>query len=157
MSIELTKRIAADLLERGVSSIKISDKGLAEAKKAITREDVRKLIKDGLIYAEAQKKNTSIYGKELKVKRAKGRRRGTGSKKGTRNARGGTPYQKRIRALRRLLLELKKDKTIDNEKFKIFYRLAKGGTFQNKASMLNHIRESGINIDDEKYKKLKHI
>jgi large subunit ribosomal protein L19e len=157
MSIELTKRIAADILNRGVSSIKITDKGLPEAKKAITREDVRKLIKDGLIYADAIKHNASKYGKELKIKRAHGRRRGIGSKKGTRKARGGIEHKKKIRALRRILLELKKDKTIDNEKFKAFYKLAKGGTFPNKASMLSHIKDSGINIDNEKYKKLKHI
>ncbi|MGC8648813.1 MAG: 50S ribosomal protein L19e [Candidatus Micrarchaeia archaeon] len=157
MSIELTKRIAADILNRGISSIKITEKGLPEAKKAITREDVKKLIKDGLIYADAIKHNKSRYGKELKIKRAQGRRRGTGSKKGTKKARGGIEHKKRIRALRRILLALKKDKTINNERFKAFYKLAKGGTFQNKATMLSHIKESGINIDDEKYKKLKHM
>ncbi|MGC8571858.1 MAG: 50S ribosomal protein L19e [Candidatus Micrarchaeia archaeon] len=160
MSIKLTKRIAAEILGRGVSSIKITAKGLEDSKKAITREDVRKLIKDGSIYAEAQKHNKSLYSKPIITKKGKiKRRRGVSKRRGTKNARSNNrvAYEKRIRALRRILLALKKEKIIDNERFKKFYKLARGGMFATKGTMLNHIKESGINIDDEKMQKLKHI
>ncbi|MCL5430419.1 MAG: 50S ribosomal protein L19e, partial [Candidatus Marsarchaeota archaeon] len=143
MSIKLTKRIAADLLDRGVSSIRIGINGVEDAKKAITREDVRKLIKEGNVYAIAEKRNVSRYSKELREKRHEGRKRGTGSKHGTRKARASIDYKKKVRAQRRLLAALKNDKTIDNEMYKGFYRLVKGGVFPSKASLLMHITGKG--------------
>ncbi len=157
MTIKLTKRIAADLLHRGERSIRIKEKGLEDADKAITREDVRKLISDGNVYAVAEKRNVSTYGKLLKKKRAQGRRRGSGRKRGTVNARKSVEYKKKIRGQRRVLLSLKKDSTINNELFKEFYKLVRGGSFASKASLLGHIRSKGVSITDEKFQKLKHI
>jgi large subunit ribosomal protein L19e len=157
MTIRLTKRIAADLLERGARSIRIKESASADAEKAITREDVRAMIKKGDIYAPVEKRNVSTYGKLLKVKRSKGRSRGNGRKRGTTKARRSIEYKKKIRAQRRVLLSLKEDKTINNERYKEFYRLVKGGTFQSKASLLGHIRDQGVGISDERYQKLKHI
>ena len=157
MSVQLTKRIAADLLGRGVSSIKISGTAIEDAKKAITREDVRKLIKSGGVFAEKEKRNVSVYSKELAVKRAKGRRRGSGRRHGTQKARQSIEYKKKIRAQRRVLLALKADKSIDNIAFKKFYKLVRGNIFPSKATLLNHIKEKGVAISDEKFEKLRHI
>jgi large subunit ribosomal protein L19e len=157
MTVKLTKRIAADLLGRGVSSIRIRESAIADAEKAITREDVRALIKKSDVYAIKEKRNISTYGKLLKVKRAKGRSRGSGRKRGTANARQSVEYKKKIRAQRRVLIALKEDKTINNELYKEFYRLVRGGTFPSKASLLGHIRDEGVGINDERFQKLKHI
>jgi large subunit ribosomal protein L19e len=157
MSVQLTKRIAADLLSRGVSSIRIKGDVLEKADKAITREDVRELIKSGGVYAQKEKHNLSLYSKELKKKRAKGRRRGIGRKKGTRAARASIDYPQKVRAQRRVLFALKRDKTINNELFRQFYKLVRGGTFANKASLLGHIKSHGVTISDERMKELRHI
>ena len=157
MSIKLTKRTAASTLKRGKSSIRIKHDALEDAGKAITREDVRALIKNGRVYALKEKENISVYSKILKDKRAKGRRRGKGRKKGTRKARGTMTYQKKVRAQRRILAELKKEKAINNEMFKKFYALVKGGTFQTKMILINHIKSRGVNLTDEQMNKLKHI
>ena len=157
MSVKLTKRTAADILKRGVSSVRIKPDAIEDAKKAITREDVRALIKNGRVYALKEKSNLSIYSKILKEKRAKGRRRGKGRKKGTRKARGTMTYQKKVRAQRRILAELKEEKVINNEMFKKFYALVKGGSFQTKMTLINHIKSKGVGITDEQMDKLKHI
>ncbi len=159
MSIKLTKRIAADILGRGVSSIKIVEKGRPDAEKAITREDVKTLIKDGNVYAVVEKHNISVYSKILKKKRSQGRRRGSGRRKGTKNARMsiGLEYKRKVRGQRRVLAALKRDKVISNELFKDFYKLVRGGTFANKASLLGHIRSTGISISDERFEQLKHM
>jgi large subunit ribosomal protein L19e len=157
MSIELTKRIAAQLLERGVTAVRIKEGAVAEAKKAITREDVRNLIKNGSIYTVMEKHNISAYSKVLKEKRKKGRRRGQGRRKGTAGARGIMEYKKTIRGQRRVLNDLKVQKVIDNEKFKKYYALVKGGSFANKVSLINHIKSDGVSINDEKMKQLRHI
>jgi large subunit ribosomal protein L19e len=156
MSIKLTKRIAASILGRGESAVRISAPSIADAKKAITRDDVRELIKRGAIYSVKEKHNISAYGKELSKKRLSGRKRGPGRRHGTYKARTGITYMKKVRAQRRVLLQLKSAGTINNEMFKGFYALVKGGTFTSKATLLNHIRSKGVAIDDESFNKLKH-
>lgn len=86
MSVKLTRRVASELLKRGESAVKIKPDALKDAEKAITREDVRNLIKSGNIYATKAKHNISAYSKVLREKRKKGRRRGMGRRK--RNAQG---------------------------------------------------------------------
>ncbi len=157
MSIKLTKRIAAEVLVRGERSIRIKEGLEAEAAKAITREDVRVLVKNGTVYALPEKHNQSLYGKALKIKRFKGRRRGTGRKRGTTNARASIEYKKKVRGQRRVLASLKEDKTISNELYKQFYKLVRGGTFASKASLINHIKGHGVTISDERAEKLRHI
>ncbi len=157
MSIKLTKRVAADLMKRGKNAVRIKEDSLEDATKAITREDVRDLIKKNAVYAKPKKKVLSLHGKLLKEKRKKGRARGPGRKRGTTKARTGDLYMKKIRAQRRIIKQLKEDKVIDNLTFKKFYALVKGGTFANKSSLLNHIKTHGIMLNDEMYNKLKHI
>ena len=157
MSIKLTKRIAGELLERGVSKVRIKDVGISEARKAITREDVRVMIKNGNIYTIKKKHNISAYSKVLREKRNKGRRRGPGRRKGSQAARGILEYKKKIRGQRRVLKTLKVDKVIDNQKFKKYYALVKGGNFATKASLLSHIKNDGVSLTDDKLNQLRHI
>ncbi len=158
MSIKLTKRIASELTERGVSAVRIKNDSIAEARKAITREDVRVLIKNGGIYTIKAKHNISAYSKVLREKRIKGRRRGMGRRKGTIAARGGLLlYKKKIRGQRRLLKALKSENMIDNIRFKRYYALVKGGNFASKGSLLSHIRNDGVSIEEEKAKQLRHM
>jgi len=157
MSVKLTRRIAAELMERGETAVKIKPDSIPDAKKAITREDVRALIKNGSIYAVKSKHNISAYSKVLQEKRRKGRRRGRGRRKGTMKARGILEYKKKIRGQRRVLKALKDENVIDNIKFKRYYALVKGGNFVSKASLLNHIISDGISINEEKAKQLRHM
>jgi len=156
MSVKLTKRAASSIMRRGRSAIKIAAGSEKNASEAITRSDVRELIKSGKIYAVKAKKNVSRYGKELNKKREQGRRRGKGSRKGTKKTRQGSKYIKEIRAQRRILRLLKADKTIDNKAYKRFYALSKGGSFPTKLSLINHIRSKGFNISDEQVEVLRH-
>ena len=48
-NIRSVKRMAADLLKCGVTKVWIDPEKVEEAKKAITKEDVRRLIKTGII------------------------------------------------------------------------------------------------------------
>ncbi len=157
MSIKLTRRLAAELTGRGETSIRIKNDALEDAAKAITRDDVKKLVVGGKVYALPEKKTMSFRSMVLHKKRNQGRRRGPGRRRGTLKARGGVDYKKRIRAQRRVLAVLKGEKVLENEKFKEYYRLVKGGLFSSKATLLNKIRSDGIEITDEKFEKLRHI
>ncbi|MCL4373424.1 MAG: 50S ribosomal protein L19e [Candidatus Marsarchaeota archaeon] len=157
MSLKTTKRIASELLNRGSSSVRIKPSAIEDAQKALTKDDVRSMISKGDIYAIKEKHNMSIYAKLLNAKRSKGRKRGRGRRKGTLKARSGDMHKKEVRALRRVLGTLKADNTIDGKTFKTLYRLVRGGNFASKASLLNHIRTMGIEINDERFEKLRHM
>ena len=120
------KKNSSELIKRGESAVRIKPAFTKDAEKAITREDVRSMIKNGSIYTTKLKHNISAYSKVLKEKRKKGRRRGTGRRKGTLKARGTVEYKKRIRGQRRVLKVLKEEKLVDNERFKRYYALVKG-------------------------------
>ena len=106
MTIKFTKRVASQLLSRGVHAIRVNPSAFEEASKAITREDVRRLISAGSIFALKEKHNVSARSKLLKQKREEGRSRGTGSRRGTRKARAGTGWEKKVRSQRFLLKRL---------------------------------------------------
>ncbi len=154
MSMKFARRAAAEILNRGESSIRFNKNALEEIKKALTKDDIRRLIQNGSIFAVKPKHNLSLNSKLLKKKREEGRRRGFGRRKGTRKARGGITWEKKVRSQRALLKELKKMGKIDNASFKKFYMLIKGNAFPDKASLLLHLRDEGISISDEEKKKI---
>jgi large subunit ribosomal protein L19e len=157
MSIKLTRRAAAVILKRGESSIRIKPEAHADAEKALTKDDVRELIKRGSVYALPMKKNMSVHGAALSVKRSRGRSRGVGTKKGTKGARQGVDYKTKIRAQRRIIKALKSDNTIDNAMFKKLYALVKGGTFANKITLIHRISSEGVKLSEERIEQLRHI
>ena len=59
--LEFKKRVAADLLGCGVNRVRFDQERLDEISEAITREEIRFLIKDGAIY-KAPEKGTSRRG-----------------------------------------------------------------------------------------------
>ncbi len=157
MSIKLTRRIASQMLKRGVSKVRIKNEGIEDAKKALSRDDIRAMVSKGTVYALSEKHNASAYSRALNVKRTKGRRRGKGRRKGASKARTGITYMKRIRGQRRVLLELKSDSTLGNEQFKRYYRLVRGGNFPAKVTLLNRMVADGVKIEQKRFEELRHI
>ena len=157
MSIKLVRRIAAQISKKGLNKIVLKSSAMDNIKNALTRDDIKKLIKNNDIIIKKDKHNISFHSKVLGKKRKQGRSRGPGKKKGTKKSRGFTEYKKRIRGQRRILSTLKKEKIIDNTLFKRFNKLVKGNVFQTKISLLNHIKSKGISINNEKLNELRHI
>ncbi len=155
-SIRLTRRLAARILRRGENGIRIKPAGVADAKKALTRDDVRALISQGTIYAVAPRPNASMRGAQVRAKRRKGLRRGPGRRRGTAKARARLRGRHAVlaRAQRRVLKALKSDGTISGDVFKRYYRLSKGGTFNSKMAMVTRLRNE-VQISDERVKELR--
>jgi large subunit ribosomal protein L19e len=149
MTIEFTKRIAAELLKRGESKVRINTLALEKASKAMTREDVKRLIQDGSVYALKEKHNLSLSSKKLKLRRAKGRSRGQGRRKGSDKARQGRTWEKKVRSQRLFLKQLKLTGKIDKAAFRKYYMLIKGNSFTDKASLLRRLEEEGTKVSPE--------
>ena len=143
MDLRLQRRIAAEILKCGKNRIWIDPNALEEISTAATKEDVRKLIEDGVIKKKPIKGISRARIKKRKMQRKKGRRRGHGSRKGKKGARMPSKelWMLRIRAIRRRLRYLRDTGVIDRRTYRMLYRKAKGGEFRS-VSHLNAFIQS---------------
>ena len=134
------KRIAAQVMKVGKGRVWIDPEATEDVMGAITREDIRGLIEDGIIKKKNKIGVSRGRARELAIKKALGRRKGHGSRKGAKGARGGKKRRwiTKIRALRRRLKELRDDGSVDKTIYHKLYMKAKGGEIRN-ISHLNDI------------------
>ncbi len=146
MKLDLQKRLAAKILKCGKDRVKFHPDHLEEIKEAITREDIKKLIEQGVIYKIQKKGISSVRKKKVREQRKKGRRKGHGSRKGKKGARMPSKqlWMQRIRAQRKLLKLLKEEGLIDSKVYRILYRKSKGGVFRSKRHLLMFINENNL-------------
>ncbi len=144
--LTLQKRLAADILGVGVSRIRINPDRIEDVEDAITREEIRGLIKDGAIYVVPPHTNSRGRWRIRREKRRKGRRRGYGRRKGAATARTDEKevWMYKIRKMRRYLRYLRDHGQIDRRTYRRLYMLAKGGAFKSLSSLKHHLREKGI-------------
>jgi len=137
------KRMAAELLGVGIHRVWIDPERLEDVEDAITREDVRRLIKDGVIKTKPIKGVSRVRARFRHEQRKKGRRRGCGRRKGVKSARLDTKeaWVCRIRAIRNFLKYLRKRRIISRSTYRRLYMLAKGGTFTSVSHVKTYIRE----------------
>ena len=140
------KRLAADVLKVGKGRVRIDPDRLEEVAGAVTRSDVRKLVKAGVITSVQKTGVSRGRGRKLDAQKEKGRRVGPGSRKGAKYAR--LPRKQRwmalIRALRAELTELRTNGAIERSVYREYYRRAKGGQFRSRAHMVAHMRTEGV-------------
>jgi large subunit ribosomal protein L19e len=146
--LSLQKRLAAEVLGVGLSRVRIDYERIDEVESALRREDVRKLIKDGIIWAEPLRRNSRGRWKLLHEKRRKGHRRGPGKRKGAKGARQNEEelWVYTIRKIRRYLRWLRDHNVIDKKTYRRLYLLAKGGTFRSLSDLKRHLTDMGIQV-----------
>ncbi|HSV41886.1 MAG TPA: 50S ribosomal protein L19e [Methanomassiliicoccales archaeon] len=145
MDLKNQKRMAADILNCGGTRVWIDPNRIEDVADAITRADIRKAIDAGSIRALPQTGVSRGRAKYRLAQRAKGRRRGQGSRKGTAGAR--TPHKRRwiqtIRPIRATLRDLKESGKISRSVYREFYRKSKGGLFRSRRQLLLHLKTEG--------------
>ncbi|MFX1364402.1 MAG: 50S ribosomal protein L19e [Promethearchaeota archaeon] len=146
MNLKPQKRMAAEILKCGENRVYFDPYLIEDISLAITRDDIRSLIKQGIIQKK-YKTGISNYRKKLRHQRKKkGRARGLGKRKGTKYAR--TPKKKawikRIRPIRRELKKLRDRKLITPANYRKLYKNAKGGMFNTVAQLNRYIKEKEL-------------
>ncbi|MEM0134833.1 MAG: 50S ribosomal protein L19e [Thermoplasmatales archaeon] len=140
------KRMAASILKAGKSRIWMDTKSIDDIAEAVTRDDIRKLIKRNVIQKRTAKGNSRARFKIAKAQRNKGRRKGQGSRKGTKNARDPRKrkWVRSIRSMRNALKEMRDSGKITPTDYRVFYKKIKGGALRSKNALLLHMREEGV-------------
>lgn len=143
MRLTVQKRLASQLLKCSPDHVWIDPSRLEDIKEAITKQDIRNLINNGLIVKKQIKGSSRVRARQQHAQKKKGRRRGQGSRKGTENARLSRKREwiQKMRVQRTFLRELRDKKIIPVEDYRELVRKSKGGFFRNKRHIKLYISE----------------
>ncbi|MHC1626293.1 MAG: 50S ribosomal protein L19e [Methanoculleaceae archaeon] len=135
------RRLAAEVLGCGIHRVWFDPDRLGDIEAAISRQDIRELIKEGVIQARQKRGVSRRRARIMAAKRSYGHRKGPGRRKGSRNARDPSKarWMRKIRAQRRLLRSLRDGGTIDRSTYRRLYRRAAGGQFRSVAHLKSQI------------------
>jgi large subunit ribosomal protein L19e len=136
MALTTVKRLAADIMKIGVNKVRIAPESIGRANEAITRNDVRDLIKDGVVYRaeiEGRRSNSEKRG-----------RKGHGKRKGRKNARTNAKdaWMARVRSQRAYLKQLVSEGKLPKEYKRETYMRVKSGIFKSKKAMYAYLKEN---------------
>ena len=142
--LKAQKRLAADVLDVGKSKLWFDPDRQGDIAEAITREDIRELVDEGVIRAEPKEGNSRSQARERQKKRAYGHQSGPGSRKGRSGGRQGEKeeWQSRIRAQRDHLRDLRDDGELDRSQYRDLYDKAGGGEFDSVGDLERYIDET---------------
>ena len=141
MKLDYQKRLAAKVAGVGLDRIRFNPDKLEEIAEAITRSDIRRLIKSGAIEILPKRGVSRARARE------RPKRRGPGSRKGGKYSR--IPRKRRwimkIRALRSELKRLKEKGIIDTRTYRELYRsLSRFESVRHlRAHVMREVTESG--------------
>ena len=142
MNLRSQRRLAADILKIGESRVWIDPDRTDDVDIAISREEIRKLIHEGVIKSIPKAGVSRARAKTFQEKKRKGLRRGSGKRSGSAKAR--TPKKRawitKIRSLRNRLRELKANHTITESVYRRLYNMAGSGVFESTADLERYIK-----------------
>lgn len=143
MKLNNQKRLAAQILKCSKKRIRFDPDRSSDIKEAITRIDIKGLIKDKAIRKIHARGVSRGRARKRLVQRRKGKQKGPGSKKGSRGARlpRKRAWINKIRAQRKLLKKLKENKIINDKEYREFYLKSKGGFFRSRRHIKLYLSE----------------
>lgn len=141
MSLKIQRRIAAKVLKVGESRVWMDPERFEAISMAITRDDIRALIKEGAIKANPEVGISRGRYRRVRKQKRKGLRKGYGSRKGSVE---GDDWTDRIRSIRDFLRLLRKRRIITPSVYRMLYIKAKGGAFHDKRQLKTYIEEHNL-------------
>ena len=151
MDLKTQKRLAAKILKIGKNRVWFDPDRLQEIKEAITKADLKALVRTLAIQAKPKKGISRFRTRKLLLQKRKGRRKGKGTRKGSRTARlpAKRSWINKIRVQRKFLKLLKSKKFINSKIYSKLYLMAKGNYFRSKRHIKLYLEEAQL-IQHEK-------
>jgi len=139
MELDQVKRIAADVMKVGVGRVKIVS--AEEVLQAMTKDDVRALIRKGFIQKRKNKGIRRVRAKKNARQKKQRRRKARGKRKGAIGSRVKSKkvWMKGIRALRTELIKMKPK--LKSGAYRKLYNMSKGGYFRSKSHLRMYVKE----------------
>jgi len=135
--------MAAGILGVAAENVWFDTARLAEIKDAITKTDIKQLIRNGAVQIKTPNHQSRSRARVRNSQRQKGRQRGHGSKKGKTNARVNIKrsWITRLRVLRNYIKTLRDSDMIAKATYHDLYNKSKGGFFRNKRHIKLYVDE----------------
>lgn len=148
MKLTLQKRLAAQILKCSEKKIRIEPSRLEDIKEAITKHDIRGLIKEGAISKRHDQESSRAHARIIREQKKKGQRKGPGTRKGPKFSRLSRKdrWIARIRAQRQLMRELLETSKINKDTYKEVYSKSKGGFFRSRRHINLYLEEHDLII-----------
>lgn len=140
--VNLQKKLAAKILKCGFKRVWIDPKN-EKVKQAITRRDIRRFVKEGIIKKLPEKKHAKL-GEKTQQK--------TGSRRGAKGARVGKKdmWFRIVRPQRKLLNELKP--MLEPLAYRKIYGMVKGNVFRSRAHLSSYLKDNKLLKEEKKAK-----
>lgn len=142
VDLKYQRRMAQEVLKCGRDRVYFDPNKTEDISEAVTRSDIKGLVKNKIITKKQKKGVSRGRARHIAAQKAKGKRKGPGSRKGGTYAR--FPKKRRwiqtIRPIRRKLREYRDGEYIDKATYRKFYLQAKGGMFRSVSHMETHMK-----------------
>ncbi len=137
------KRISAGILGVGESKVWLDVEHMSEIKEAITKDDIRNLIRKKVIQRRPELQQSRVRARIRLVQRRKGRQKGVGTRKGKSTSRltKKKAWMNLVRSQRGFIKELKVEGLVSGSTYRNLYSKVKGGYFRNKRHIKLYLTE----------------
>jgi len=140
------KQLAAKIMKTSPKKVNFAVEHLEEIKKAITRSDMRGLIAVGKISKSKANHQSRARARKIAIQKSKGRRKGKGSRKGSKFSiiSRKEQWMARVRVQRVFLRELKDKQMLSTGDYRNLYSKVKGGYFRNRRHIKLYLTERNL-------------
>jgi large subunit ribosomal protein L19e len=140
------RRLAAHILKVGQNRVWIDPERIDDIEGAITREEVKKLIHEKIIVSLPEKGVSRSRAKIVREKKRIGRRKGAGSRTGSRHANISKKeaWMSKILSLRKKLRELKASRVITQNTYRKVYAIAGSGKFESIGELERYLKANDL-------------